>query len=237
MIKTPWVNQDGKANRGSPLTISAEDARECLNFSALLCSRLCHDLISPVGAMGNGIELLRDEDDPDMREQVILLLEDSARQTSNRLQFFRLAFGAAGGFGDKVDAREAQKASEGLFSQGKTQLIWTADATTLPKDLVKLLLNLLLIGHESLIRGGSISVHVMIEDDQTLMAKVVGEGERYILSEGTQRALKQGLTPEEVEPRSAPAQLAHLIALGCNATMYLDVSEPNRFTVGFSAPL
>lgn len=187
--------------------------------------------------MSNGIELLREEDDPDMREQVIALLEDSARQTSNRLQFFRLTFGAAGGFGDKVDAREAQKASEGLFSQGKSQLVWSVDATTLPKELVKLLLNLLLIGHEALIRGGTMTVQLMIEEDQTLMAKVVGEGERYILSEGTQRALKQGLSPEEVEPRSAPAQLAHLIAISSGATLYLDVSEPNRFTIGFSAPL
>jgi histidine phosphotransferase ChpT len=219
------------------LTINAKDAREYLNFSALLCSRLCHDLISPVGAMGNGIEILRDEDDPEMREQVISLLEDSARQTSNRLQFFRLAFGAAGGFGDKVDAREAQKASASLFSQGKTKLVWEADATTLPKELVKLLLNLLLIGHEALIRGGTISVHMAFDGEDKLLAKIVGEGERYILGEGAQKALRNELSPKEVEPRSAPAQLANLIALGSDAQIYLDATNPQSFTLGFSADL
>ncbi|RME62159.1 MAG: histidine phosphotransferase, partial [Alphaproteobacteria bacterium] len=73
-----------------------------LGFAAILCSRLCHDLVSPVGALVNGIEILAEEDDAQMRAQVLALLEDSARQTANRLQFFRLAFGAGGGFGKDV---------------------------------------------------------------------------------------------------------------------------------------
>lgn len=187
--------------------------------------------------MGNGIEILRDEDDPEMREQVVSLLEDSARQTSNRLQFFRLAFGAAGGFGDRVDPREAQKASANFFAFGKTRLEWTPDSHTLPKDLIKLLLNLILIGQEALIRGGRLGVTIVEDDDGNILAKVVGEGERYIIGENLRKALREGLAPNEIEPRSAPAQLAYLIAGSLGAKLYLDCSAPTGFTIGFSAPI
>ena len=94
-------------------------------FASLLCSRLCHDLLSPVGALNNGIELLSDEHDPEMRARCIDLLGESARASANKLKFFRLAFGAAGGFADDVDTREARVAIEGLFGgEGRIQLGW-----------------------------------------------------------------------------------------------------------------
>ena len=80
-------------------------------FASLLCSRLCHDLLSPVGALNNGIELLADEHDPEMRARCLDLLGESARASANKLKFFRLAFGAAGGFADEVDTREARARS------------------------------------------------------------------------------------------------------------------------------
>ncbi|MFL6735093.1 MAG: histidine phosphotransferase, partial [Sphingomicrobium sp.] len=86
-----------------------------VDLASLLCSRLCHDLMSPVGALNNGLELLADEQDPDMREKCMELLADSARTSANKLKFFRLAFGAAGGFGDSIETREARLALEGLF--------------------------------------------------------------------------------------------------------------------------
>src|SRR5712675_2138757 len=91
------------------MTVNAVD------FASLLCSRLCHDLLSPVGAMNNGLELLAEESDPEMRERCLELLVESARTSANKLKFFRLAFGAAGGFGDVVDTREAKAAIEGLL--------------------------------------------------------------------------------------------------------------------------
>ena len=87
-----------------------------VDFASLLCSRLCHDLLCPVGALNNGLELLADEHDPEMRARCLELLAESARASANKLKFFRLAFGAAGGFGDTIDAREAQAAIEGLFA-------------------------------------------------------------------------------------------------------------------------
>ena len=113
-----------------------------VDFASLLCSRLCHDLVGPVGAIYNGVELLADENDPDMRERCLELLADSARQTANKLKFFRLAFGAAGGFGAQVDTREARTALEGLFSDRRIALEWLVGAPSLPKDAMKILLNL-----------------------------------------------------------------------------------------------
>src|SRR3546814_9772044 len=92
-------------------------------FASLLCSRLCHDLLSPVGALNNGIELLSDEHDPEMRARCLDLLGERARASANKLKFFRLAFGAAGGFADDDDTREDRGAIEGLFGgEGRIQL-------------------------------------------------------------------------------------------------------------------
>ena len=77
-----------------------------LDLASRLCSRLCHDLLSPVGALSSGLELLADEKDPEMRQRCMELLEQSARISADKLKFFRLAFGAAGGFGEKVAADE-----------------------------------------------------------------------------------------------------------------------------------
>ena len=130
-----------------------------VDFASLLCSRLCHDLMSPVGALNNGIELLADETDPEMREKCLELLADSARASANKLKFFRLAFGAAGGFGEEVDTREAEIALEGLFGpERKIELGWAVSEEKLPKDAVKLLLNLAMLAGDALVRGGRLDV-------------------------------------------------------------------------------
>jgi histidine phosphotransferase ChpT len=97
------------------------------DFAALLCSRLCHDLISPVGAISNGIEILSDEGDEAMRLEVMKLLELSASQTSNRLKFYRLAFGAAGGMGSVVPIRDVNAAAKSLFENSLINLVWNSD--------------------------------------------------------------------------------------------------------------
>src|SRR5690349_24069014 len=93
-----------------------------VELASLLCSRLCHDLLSPVGALNNGIELLADEQDPEMRERCLELLAESARATANKLKFFRLAFGAGGGFGEEIDTREAKVALEGRSEEHTSEL-------------------------------------------------------------------------------------------------------------------
>ncbi len=128
-----------------------------IDYASLLCSRLCHDLLSPVGALNNGLELLADEQDPALRDQCMGLLADSARTTAGKLKFFRLAFGAAGGFGEEIALHEVRTAMEGMFPpDGRLALQWLIEDDSLPKQAAKLLLNLALMVGESLPRGGTL---------------------------------------------------------------------------------
>jgi histidine phosphotransferase ChpT len=119
---------------------------EALELASLLCSRLCHDMLSPVGALSNGLELLADEKDPEMRKRCFELLEQSAKISTDKLRFFRLAFGAAGGFGDSVPLSEPKALVDALVgNNGRVTVNWVLGGDSLPKPAVKVLLNLSLI--------------------------------------------------------------------------------------------
>jgi len=182
-----------------------------VDFASLLCSRLCHDLLSPVGALNNGLELLADETDPAMRERCMELLADSARASANKLKFFRLAFGAAGGFGEEVATREAQSAIEGLIGDNKRiELAWVVEEPAMPKAAIKALLNLVLIGSEALVRGGRMEVGG--EDNAGNLEIVVKvEGARLVLDAEIRRTLVQGQADGAVTPRTAAAYMVHTL--------------------------
>ncbi|MDR6951596.1 histidine phosphotransferase ChpT [Ancylobacter sp. 3268] len=129
-----------------------------LDLAALLCSRVCHDVISPVGAIVNGLEVLEDEDDPSMKQFALELIAKSARQASARLQFCRLAFGAAGSAGAQIDTGDAENVARGFIQDDRTSLDWQVPRALLPKNRVKLLLNLLLVAVATIPRGGRIQV-------------------------------------------------------------------------------
>ena len=94
-----------------------------------------------------------------MRDKCLELLADSARASANKLKFFRLAFGAAGGFGEEVDTLEAQAALEGVFGpERRIELGWVVSEGKLPKGAVKLLLNLGLLAGDAFVRGGRLDV-------------------------------------------------------------------------------
>src|SRR5256885_8383972 len=116
-----------------------------LDFAALLVSRVCHDLVSPVGAVVNGLEILADERDPTMRADALKLVGSSAEQAAARLQFARIAFGAAGSAGAALDLTEIGRIVRGLLSGGKIAIEWDAASTTWPKDWAKLLMNAIVI--------------------------------------------------------------------------------------------
>lgn len=198
-----------------------------VDFASLLCSRLCHDLLSPVGALNNGIELLADEHDPEMRARVLELLADSARASANKLKFFRLAFGAAGGFADQVDAREAKVAIEGLFSGGgKVELGWMVGDATLSKPAIKLLLNLALIAGDALVRGGRLDVGAETRG-QTTEIVVRAEGPRLVLDPELRKALLGDADEATLAPRAAAAWLAHRLATDTGGSIQIsDVSDP-----------
>ncbi|ATO57781.1 histidine phosphotransferase ChpT [Bartonella sp. 1-1C] len=135
------------------------------DLAALLCSRICHDLISPIGAIQNAMELY-DEGNAD--EDVLQLVRLSVANASARLQFARLAFGAIGGVEDKIDTIFAEQVSQQYMKEEKAILKWQAASFLLPKDEIKLLLNLLLIANATVSQGGEIGVVILQNTDQRL---------------------------------------------------------------------
>lgn len=200
-----------------------------VDFASLLCSRLCHDLLSPVGALNNGIELMADETDPEMRARCMELLAESARASANKLKFFRLAFGAAGGFADQVDTREARAAIEGLFgSDGKVVLGWLVAEPALSKSAIKILLNLTLIAGDALVRGGRLDVGA--EGSEIVIR---AEGPRLVLDSELRDALLGWTSEEALTPRAAAAWLVHQLAKDAGGS--IQVSEPGEGVLMFGA--
>ena len=116
---------------------------DALDLAALLSSRICHDVISPVGAIVNGLEVLDEEKDDEMRGFALDLIKKSARTASARLQFCRLAFGAAGSSGASIDTGDAEQVARGLLADERTQVEWDAPRVLMSKNKVKLVLNLM----------------------------------------------------------------------------------------------
>ena len=146
--------------------MSSAVAVDALDLAALLCSRVCHDLISPTGAIVNGLEVLDEkESDQETKNFALDLIRKSAKTASARLQFCRLAFGAAGAAGAQIDLADAQNMARAFIEDDKTKLVWNMPRLLLPKNRVKLLLNMVVIASQSIPRGG------------TITADPVGEGE------------------------------------------------------------
>jgi histidine phosphotransferase ChpT len=139
---------------------------DALDLAALLCSRVCHDVISPVGAIVNGLEVLEDENDPEMKEFALDLIKKSARHASARLQFARLAFGAAGSAGAMIDLGDAGNVAQGFLNDDKLALAWDAPRALLPKNQVKLVLNLLMLATHAIPRGGKIDLRGTVDNEQ-----------------------------------------------------------------------
>lgn len=126
-------------------------------LAALLCSRVCHDVISPVGAINNGLELL-EEGGAD--EDAMRLIKTSARNASARLQFARIAFGAAGSAGMMIDTGDAEAVAIAFVANEKPELEWRGARALLPKNKVKLILNMLLVANAAIPRGGKVVVEL-----------------------------------------------------------------------------
>jgi len=182
------------------------------DLAALLCSRLCHDMLSPVGALSNGLELLTDEKDPEMRKRCFDLLEQSAKISTDRLKFFRLAYGAAGGFGDEVPADEPRELVAGLIAANeRVEFEWAVADVTLPKPAVKVLLNLAAIAIDALVRGGTLAIGAERRDGATEIA-VRAAGPRVAFDGNIGKALDGSLAARELTGRTAPAHMIRLLA-------------------------
>jgi histidine phosphotransferase ChpT len=155
--------------------MSALVTLEALDLAALLCSRVCHDLISPVGAVVNGIEVMEDDADEQTKTFALDLIRKSAATASARLQFCRLAFGAAGSAGASIDTGDAEGVARGMMEDEKVKISWSLPRVLLPKNRVKLLLNLLVLAGSTIPRGGSLALEA-IGEGETMGFKVTSSG-------------------------------------------------------------
>lgn len=205
------------------------------DLAALMCSRLCHDMLSPVGALSNGLELLADEQDPEMRARCVELLEQSAKISTDKLKFFRLAFGAAGGFGEAVPVEEAQEVIAALASDAKrVELKWSIASSSLPKPAVKVLLNLSQIALDALVRGGTLDIGAERRDGNVeIVARAAGD--RIAFDETIGRALQGDLDASEISSRTAAAHMIALLAEEMGGGLQYQVSD-NALVLGAVLP-
>jgi histidine phosphotransferase ChpT len=192
---------------------------DALDLAALLCSRVCHDLISPTGAIVNGLEVLEEAKDEETKEFALDLIKKSAKTASARLQFCRIAFGAAGSAGAQIDTGDAETMARG-FLDDKIKLTWNMQRVLLPKNRVKLLLNMLVIAVGTIPRGG------------TLMVDAIGEGEATgfrITTSGLNARISQALpdllagSPENgtIDAHAVQPFYTGLLAKACNVAVSL----------------
>ncbi len=202
-----------------------------LDFAALLVSRVCHDLVSPVGAVVNGLEVLEDETDTVMRADALRLVAASAEQAAARLQFARIAFGAAGSAGAELDLAEVGRIMIGLLKGGKVELDWQAQALNWPKDWAKLLMNAVLVAADCLPRGGKVMVETS-GDAQTPGFKIRAVGSIARLGPEAEAALK-GEPAGVLDGRSIQPYLTYQLGKNLNAGLTAVSGESEiRFSAG-----
>jgi histidine phosphotransferase ChpT len=198
--------------------VSGPIAIGALDLAALLCSRLCHDLISPVGAIVNGIEVMEEDKDEETKTFALDLIKKSAYQASAKLQFCRLAFGAAGSAGAQIDLGDAEKAARGLLEDGKTTLVWNLPRLLLAKNRVKLLLNMLLIAAGTVSRGGTLTVDPVSGGDGIAGFLVTASGVNAKLNPAIVELLA-GSPSHAVDAHAIQPLYAGILAGDCGLTL------------------
>ena len=198
---------------------------DAIDLASMLCSRLCHDMLSPVGALANGLELLAEEKDPEMRQRCFELLEQSAKISADKLKFFRLAYGAAGGFGDQVDVSEAKAVVDTLAGDAKRVAVnWALAEDRLPKPAVKVLLNFAHMGIDALVRGGTLDIGAEVRNGASEIV-VRAAGPKVAFDKTIGAALEGNLSKEELSSRTAAAHLLCVLAEHAGGGMQYQLSD------------
>ena len=190
---------------------------DALDLAALLCSRVCHDLISPVAALVNGLEVMEDDKDAETQKLAIDLIKKSVGQASARLQFCRIAFGAAGSAGAQIDLGDAEKVARGFLEDDKIKLAWKLQPALLPKNRVKLLLNMLMIGAQTIPRGGNLAADA-IGQGETIGFRVTAAGANARLAPAA-AGLLAGTPAEAVDAQAIQPFYTGLLAKACGLTI------------------
>ncbi len=180
------------------------------DLAALMCARVCHDLVGPVSATGTALSIFDEPDSADMREDALRLVRESAEHMRAKLEFARLAFGAGGSAPGEVEVAMIQRLAGDMFRSAKAQLEWRTEATSLPKLGARLLLNLILLAVESAPRGGEVRIEATRSGGVRL--RVVAIGPRAKLLPGAAAALDGGIPEGGFDGRTAQPLYAKTIA-------------------------
>jgi len=191
-------------------------AMDEIELSAFLVSRVCHDLVGPLGAVVNGLEVLEDERDAAMRADALKIVTSSAAQALARLQFVRIAFGAAGSAGAELDLSEVGRLIGGLLGGGKVALHWEAPHLNWPKDWAKLVMNVAVIAADCLPRGGTLRIETS-QEPGVFGFKMVATGQNARVLEDVQRALSGEAASVPYDARGVQPYLTYRLARGLNA--------------------
>jgi histidine phosphotransferase ChpT len=205
--------------------MSAAVALDPLDLAALLCSRVCHDLISPTGAIVNGLEVLEEKDsDEETKTFALDLIKKSARTASARLQFCRLAFGSAGSAGAQIDLGDAHAMARAFIEDDKTKLTWNLPQMLLSKNRVKLLLNLLIISGQTIPRGGTLTVDP-IGEGESMSFRVSATGLNARIPQAVPGLLAGTSESGSVDAHAVQPFYAGLLARACGLKVDLRAEE------------
>lgn len=204
-----------------------------VQLASLLSSRLCHDLVGPVGAVSNGIELIGEGVDEETRQEADALIASSISQLVRRLAFYRMAFGQTGGQNQQIDVREAERVSREFYLGSRISFNWSGDAGGFEKSALRLALCLIVVAGEALAKGGTLLAEFS-EEKGGRRFRVAASGERVILQEDMDGVLKGDVDGSQITARAAPALLAHAIAEECGAALSVDALSEEKFEVSFT---
>lgn len=191
-----------------------------VDFASFLVSRVCHDLVGPLGAVVNGLEVLEDERDAAMRADALKIVSSSAGQALARLQFLRIAFGAAGSAGAELDLSEVGRLVQGLLSGSKVQIDWQAPHVNWPKDWAKLLMNATMLAAECLPRGGDVRVETSGQGAAPGF-RIHATGLNARVLEDVDKATRGDAVNTALDARSIQPYLAFKLARAVNTSLML----------------
>ncbi len=197
------------------------------SLSALLCARICHDLISPVGALGTAIEILDDPDNVEMHDDALNLVRTSARQAAAKLKFLRLAFGAAGSAPGVIPTADVTQLSNDMFADSKPDLVWNIDSDGIDKEHARILLNLIMLAVQAAPRGGTVTISRHGRDDGTEFV-LISEGPKVRLDAAVAKAIAGKVPEDGFDGRSIQPLYASLLTRDIGGTIAASADETDQ---------
>lgn len=198
----------------------------------LLCARLCHELVSPIGAISNGVEILGEED-PDFVKDAIGLIGQSARQAGQRLQFYRFAYGTSAATAGAAPSPSGRDLAAGLLEGGRVRCEWPAEANTLPADWQRLACNMIVLAAEALPRGGTVTLRPLRDGRSGI--EVLAEGDAVNLPPEMRAALDEEAAVDELTSRTVHAYFTARLAAQMGARITLSSALPHAGRAAFVA--